>query len=45
MELLADAKRVDSVDLVEVNPILDVRNESARVMVEMAASLFGKKIL
>lgn len=45
MELLADARRVTSVDLVEVNPILDLRNESARVMVEMAASLLGKKIL
>ena len=45
MELLADDGRVASLDLVEVNPILDLRNESARVMVEMAASLLGKKIL
>lgn len=45
MELLADAKRVTSLDLVEVNPILDIRNNTAQVMVEMAASLLGKKIL
>jgi arginase len=45
MELLADAKRVTSLDLVEVNPILDIRNNTAQMMVEMAASLLGKKIL
>lgn len=45
MELLADAKRVTSLDLVEVNPILDIQNNTAQVMVEMAASLLGKKIL
>lgn len=45
MELLADAKRVTSLDLVEVNPILDVQNRTAQMMVEMAASLLGKKIL
>lgn len=45
MELLADGRRVCSLDLVEVNPILDVRNRTATIMVEMAASLLGKKIL
>jgi arginase len=45
MELLASSGRVRSVDLVEVNPILDERNASARVMVELAASLFGRTIL
>lgn len=45
MELLAASGRVSSVDLVEVNPILDERNASARVMVELAASLFGRVIL
>ncbi|MDF1522068.1 MAG: arginase [Trueperaceae bacterium] len=45
MELLASSGRVGSVDLVEVNPILDERNASARVMVELAASLFGRTIL
>lgn len=45
MELLAASGRVASVDLVEVNPILDQRNQSAQVLVELAASLFGRTIL
>ncbi len=45
MELLADSGRPTSLDLVEVNPILDSQNRSAAIMVEMAASLLGKKIL
>jgi arginase len=45
MEILAADGRVSSVDLVEVNPILDSANRSARVMVEMAASLFGRRVL
>ena len=45
MELLADSKKVSSLDLVEVNPILDTQNKTAKVMVEMAASLLGKAIL
>lgn len=45
MELLADAKVVTSLDLVEVNPILDIQNKTAQMMVEMAASLLGKRIL
>lgn len=45
MELFADAGVVRSVDLVEVNPFLDEKNRTARIMVEMAASLLGKRIL
>ncbi len=45
MELLSDSGRVTSLDLVEVNPILDVRNRTAQIMVEMSASLLGKRIL
>jgi arginase len=45
MELLADAKVVSSLDLVEVNPILDIQNKTAQIMVEMTASLLGKRIL
>jgi arginase len=45
MELLADAGRVTSLDLVEVNPILDIQNKTAQIMVEMTASLLGKNIL
>lgn len=44
MELLADSGRVTSLDLVEVNPVLDRENATARIMVEMAASLLGKTI-
>jgi arginase len=45
MELLADSGAVTSVDLVEVNPFLDVQNRTAQIMVEMVASLLGKRIL
>lgn len=45
MELLADSGKVTSLDLVEVNPILDVQNTTGRIMVEMASSLLGKAIL
>jgi arginase len=45
MEILAASGRVTSVDLVEINPILDTVNRTARVMVEMAASLFGRRVL
>ena len=45
MELLADSEKVSSLDLVEVNPVLDVQNSTGRIMVEMASSLLGKAIL
>lgn len=45
MEMLADDGRVRSMDLVEVNPILDERNCTAQIAVEMAASLFGARII
>lgn len=45
MELLAESGRVTSLDIVEVNPTLDVRNQTAKVMVAMAASLLGQRIL
>ncbi len=45
MELLADAQIVTSLDIVEVNPILDIKNKTAELMVEMLASLLGKEIL
>lgn len=45
MELLHDSGLVSSLDLVELNPFLDDRGRSARVMVELAASLFGRRIL
>ncbi len=45
MELLSDSGKVGSLDLVEVNPVLDRENMTAKVMVEMACSLLGKSIL
>jgi arginase len=45
MELLHDSGLVSSLDLVELNPFLDDRGRSARVMVDLAGSLFGKRIL
>jgi arginase len=45
MEMLADTKKVLSVEVVEVNPILDRRNATARLGVELLTSLLGKKIL
>jgi arginase len=44
MEILCDSGLVTSLDLVELNPFLDDRGKSARVMVELAASLFGRRI-
>ncbi|GAA5514614.1 arginase [Deinococcus carri] len=45
MELLSESGRVNSLDIVEVNPVLDTRNQTAEVMVGMAASLLGQRIL
>ncbi len=45
MEMLADDGRVRSLDLVEVNPILDEHNRTAQVAVDLAASLFGQRII
>lgn len=45
METLAESGRMTSLEVVEVNPILDSRNQSAEFAVEMIQSGFGKKIL
>jgi arginase len=45
MEVLSRDGRVRSADLVEVNPILDERNRTAEMGVELIASLLGKSIL
>jgi arginase len=45
MEMLADTGKVVSAEFVEVNPILDNRNGTATLGVELLASLLGKKIL
>ncbi len=45
MELLAESRMLTSLELVEVNPILDEHNKSAEFAVELVQSAFGKKIL
>jgi arginase len=45
MEMLADTGKVISAELVEVNPILDRQNGTARLGVGLLASLLGKRIL
>ena len=44
MEILADARRVIALDLVEVNPVLDHQNMTAVLAAELAASALGLKI-
>lgn len=45
MEMLAASGKVRTVDLVEINPILDDRNQTGEVAVELLAGLFGQRIL
>lgn len=45
MEIVADTGHLISADIVEINPILDHQNRTAKMAVELAASLFGKSIL
>jgi arginase len=44
MEMLCDSELVTSLDLVELNPFLDERGKTARLMVDLTASLFGRRV-
>lgn len=44
MELLHESARVTSLDLVELNPFLDTRGRTAKLMVDLVASLMGRKV-
>jgi len=44
MELLHDSGRVTSLDLVELNPFLDDRGRTASLMVDLTASLMGRRV-
>ncbi len=44
LEIIADSKLMTSMDVVEVNPILDVMNGTAEVGVELILSALGKRI-
>lgn len=45
MEIIADTGLLSSLDVVEINPILDNCNKTAKIAVELTASLFGKSII
>lgn len=45
MELINESGMVTSLDVVEVNPILDSRNGTAELAVELVASLMGRRII
>ena len=45
MEMIADSGRLASLDVMELNPALDVRNATAVVAVDLIESLFGKSTL
>jgi arginase len=45
MEMIADTGRLASLDLVELNPAFDVRNQTAELVVDLVESLFGKSTL
>ena len=44
MELLHESGLVTSLDLVELNPFLDERGRTARLMVDLVGSLMGRKV-
>ena len=45
MEMIADSGCLASLDIVELNPALDVRNKTALLAVDLVESLFGKSTL
>jgi len=45
MEILADSGKISSMDLVEINPILDIANKTSELAVELILSALGKSIL
>ncbi len=44
MEMLSDSALVTSLDLVELNPFLDDRGKTANLMVDLTASLMGRRV-
>ena len=44
LEIVADTKRLTSMDVVEINPILDNRNTTGELGAELILSALGKKI-
>jgi len=45
LEMICDSRRMTSMEIVEVNPVIDERNRTAELAVELAMSGLGKRIL
>lgn len=45
MEMIADTGRVSSLDIMELNPAMDIHNRTAELAVDLVESLFGKSTL
>jgi arginase len=45
MEMIADSESMASLEVVEINPVIDLHNKTALLGVEMVLSALGKKIL
>ena len=45
LEMAADSGRLLAMDLVEINPVLDQRNRTAELAVDLIVSAFGARIL
>jgi arginase len=45
MEMIADSGKMASLEVVEVNPVIDAHNRTAQLGVELALSALGKRIL
>ena len=45
MEMLADSGLVTSLELSELNPFLDIQGQTANLVCDLTASLFGKRLL
>jgi arginase len=45
MEMLHDSGLVTSLDIVELNPFLDERGKTAKLLVDLVSSLMGKRVM
>lgn len=45
MEIVCDSRRMTSMEVVEVNPVIDIANRTANLAVELVMSAMGKRIL
>ena len=45
MEMLSDSESILALDMVEVNPVLDIANTTATLATELVLSALGKEII